>query len=262
MESEKEMVYKQVKLEEDNENETMFPGYLWKPQVNGETREGVFTRTETDVGDNSVLHHFNEENENPDAEDDQTKHWKMWGSTVLDKLMARAKPGLPTKVIFVGKQKNKTNKYYTNLFEVLQDEDAGGEPSTPSSSSSSSGEPETMDLRRSDEDAVNEIMDNDNKFHKAKKVKKQKKGDWFEKLKDYLPEKNEDLEIPEKRHAEWINRIRSDLIGNGTRKVTMKMIRDNVAILVEDGTTRDHDLGTLDEETGRGIFTLLRKIGK
>lgn len=40
------------------------------------------------------------------------------------------------------------------------------------------------------------------------------------------------------------------------------MIRDNVAILVEDGATSDHDLGKLDIEAGKGIFTLLHKVEK
>lgn len=133
------MTWKDRKLDdEDMEGESKFPGYLWKPEAVGEKREGVYSRTEDIVqdGEKSIMHHFNEDVDNPNNVDDQSKHWKMWGATILNKIIAQTcVEGLNTRVIFLGKVKNKTNKYYSNHYEVMQDvpEEMEGETTLPSS---------------------------------------------------------------------------------------------------------------------------------
>lgn len=217
-------------------------GIIWKPENSGDFQIGRYIEKEENTGTDgdSTLYHF----ENEDG------IWKVWETAVLKGLFGKVDIGRTIKLVYKGTKKSRGGKWY-KVFELfVKDEDAGGEPS----SSSSSNEPEIMDLsgKQSDEQAVNDI------------INQQTTSDWFEKLQPYLPEKHEDLEIPEKRHAEWINRIRNDIIGTGTKpeKVTIKAIRDNVAILVEDGATSDHDLGKLDIEAGKGIFTLLHKVEK
>jgi len=238
------MAYKEI-VKENEEEESIFPGELVN-FVEGETREGYYSETE-EISE-SLLHHFNKH--------DEETHWKVWGSKLLDEKMKDAVIGLKTLVKFDGKRKNKTNNRSTKFWTVMQDEDdkLGGEASA---SSSSSNEPETLDLsgQNSDEQAVNDIVN-------EQVNQNQNKDDWYTKIQEYLPEKPEDYENPEKRAASWIQGIRQDIIGTGVHesKVTPKTIRDNTAILVEDGVTEDHDLGKLDEEAGREIFKLLRKV--
>jgi hypothetical protein len=108
-------------------------------------------------------------------------------------------------------------------------------------------EPPVIDLS----EEVNRIAD--------QQIMKDKVG-WFESLRDQLPKTKEDLEDVEKVAAEWINRIRNDLIGSGVKNVSTKVIRDNVAVMVEQNETSETDLGKLDENMGREIFKLLRQV--
>ncbi len=125
--------------------------------------------------------------------------------------------------------------------------------------------------RQSDEQAIDDILNQENEPKTLDLSGKEVNGispeddpkqDWFILLQKYLPETPEDIKNPEKRAAEWINRIRQDIISPNIRNPTIKMIRDNVNILVEDGHTFENDLGKLDIETGRGIFALLHKVEK
>jgi hypothetical protein len=111
---------------------------------------------------------------------------------------------------------------------------------TPPSSNSNDLEAEVMDLSRQTEQA-----------------KDNKEQDWFDQLRERLPKSKEDLEYPEKVAIEWINRIRMDLIDNGTKRVTLKMIRDNVNILWQE-EEKDYDLGLMDEEMAGRIFQILK----
>lgn len=230
--SENEMAFEQIKLDEENEeNESMFPGYLWKPQVNGEKRGGIFSRTETEVGDDSVLHHFNEDKENPQAIDDPELHWKMWGSTILDKLMAKAKPGLPTEVVFVGKIKNKTNKYYTNHYEVLQDKE-GGEPSGSSSSTKklqSMTEALKPEPRLDDAEILDMAHESETKTSEQEEIIKIARG--------------------------WLNKITNDMIGE-QRTVDEKTLKIEVYELSKI-PTKDRELGVLEEEMAKEVFKLI-----
>jgi hypothetical protein len=126
---------KTIDEEEMEKGDSKFPGFLWKPEAEGEKREGVYSRVETIEDADSVMYHFNEHKENPENEDNPKLHWKMWGATILNNWMEKAKPGLKTEIVFLGKQKNKTNKYYSNHYEVMQDEpeEMEGETQLPSS---------------------------------------------------------------------------------------------------------------------------------
>lgn len=112
---------------------------------------------------------------------------------------------------------------------------------------SSSDEPEVMNVENEVNDIVNE------------QVNGQKK-DWFDRVKGNLPQSKEDLKDKEKVACEWINRIRSDLLNEGVKKVTPKMIRDNVAVLVSEENMKEDDLGDLNEDAGRDIFKVLRNV--
>lgn len=120
---------------------------------------------------------------------------------------------------------------------------------------SSSNEPEVQQVTEPSESDINDIVNEQVNQNSNKK-------DWYTEIQEYLPTKPDDYEDPEKRAASWIQGIRQDIIGTGVQesKVTSKVIRDNTAILVEDGATEDHDLGKLDEAAGREIFKLLRKV--
>lgn len=236
-----------IDVEDENENmESDFEGSIWKPEMVDEALIGRYVEMEENVGtkNDSTLYHIRKE----DGE-----LFKVWGSKLLDGKFDKIPLKSLVKIVYLGKKQSK-NGFMYKVFKVQYK--AGGGDSQSSSSSKN---------RQSDEQAVDDILNQTKEPETLDLSGKQTQtGDWFDKLQHYLPEKPEDLENPEKRYAEWINRIRNDIIGTGTKpeKVTIKVIRDNVAILVEDGATSDHDLGKLDIEAGKGIFTLLHKVEK
>lgn len=80
----------------------------WKPEKDGDNMEGVYIRTEENVGINkSKLHHF-ESNQKP---------LSAWGTTVLDDRMAYVKPGDEVRITYKGTAKNKRGQD-TKIFKV------------------------------------------------------------------------------------------------------------------------------------------------
>ncbi len=148
---------------------------------------------------------------------------------------------------WVGKKiKFRIHQYETGEGIVIKSkQELEDEGETPPSSDSN--EPDLLNMTETD---VNNIPD-----EAMKKTK-----DWFDKVEENLPQSKEDLKDKEKVACEWINRIRSDLLNEGVKKVTPKMIRDNVAVLVSEENMKEDDLGDLNEDAGRDIFKVLRNI--
>jgi hypothetical protein len=220
-----------------NENlESEFEGEIWKPEMVDEALIGKYVEIEENVGTNndSTLYHIRTV---------EGELFKVWGSMVLDGLFQKVPLNTEIKLVYKGKKQSKKGFYY-KVFKLFQK--PGGEPS---GSSSSNQQP-----KQEQPNIEAEIMDLSRQTEQAKDNKEQ---DWFDSLRPQLPKSKEDLKDPQKVAIEWINRIRMDLIDNGTKRVTLKMIRDNVNILWQE-EEKDFDLGVLDEAMAGRIFKVLK----
>lgn len=87
---------------------------VWKPENKGDSIEGIYTGTESDVGENkSKLYHL-------EVED---KPYSIWGSAVLDAKMVAVKPGDKIKIEYLGTGEAQKGRNPPKLFEVYIDYD-------------------------------------------------------------------------------------------------------------------------------------------
>jgi len=240
-------------ITDGNENgESEFEGEIWKPEMVDEALIGKYVEIEENVGTNndSTLYHIRNEN---------GELFKVWGSKVLDGLFKKVPLNSMVKLVYKGKKKSQKGFYY-KVYKLFSKQ--GGEGASASSSSTVEKPENTNQKDLEDNGAkVMQVGPTDEEINRIADQQIQKaNGNWYKIIEQYLPKNKEDLEDPEKVAAEYINRLRSDIIGTGVKNVTPKMIRDNVVILVEDGNTVEEDLGKLDEEKGKMIFKLLRKV--
>lgn len=74
----------------------------WKPEKEGDSVEGLFTRMEENVGDNNSNMYY--------LEQDNGETIGVWGSTVLDVRLKNVKVGEMVKVVYQGVKKSEKTK--------------------------------------------------------------------------------------------------------------------------------------------------------
>jgi hypothetical protein len=83
----------------------------WKPEVPGESVEGLYVNLETNQGEfNSNIYHIRKEDGELVA---------VWGKTVLDNRMAAVQVGNEVRIVFTGTEPSKRGGSDTKLFEVF-----------------------------------------------------------------------------------------------------------------------------------------------